>query len=164
MYECEVVATISNPNASFVPQIELLYVSKASRALRALVCCTRGALMHGQPLCVVVDTCESWHPVAGCGVLWQRAYCSYKYRCIATDRPRKLSSADSWQTQLPRVTSMRKSLVVICVQAPKVIFFQPVPWHSRLMWGGFAPGHAETVVGRKGNSFTKEMAVEEEGF
>lgn len=59
---------------------------------------------------------------------------------------------------------MRKSLVAICVQALKVIFFQPVLCHSRLMQEGFVPGHVETVVGRKGNSFPKEMAVEGEGF
>lgn len=32
------------------------------------------------------------------------------------------------------------------------------------MRGGFVPGRAETVAGRKEDSFPKEMAVEEEGF
>ena len=69
-----------------------------------------------------------------------------------------------WQTQLPRVTGVRKSLVVTGVQALKVFIFQPVLWHSRFVWGGFTPGHEETAVGRKGNLFLEEMAVEEKGL
>jgi len=32
------------------------------------------------------------------------------------------------------------------------------------VWGGFTPGHEETAVGRKGNLFLEEMAVEEKGL
>lgn len=160
---CKVVATISKPNASFGPQIERQYVPKSWCALPALPCCVRGALMHRQLLRIV----GTWEP-ASRRWRWRSTAESISFAPIQTRSHGGATKASfchlQWQTELPRVTGVRKSLVAICVQALKVIFFQPVLCHSRLMREGFVPGHVETVVGRKGNSFPKEMAVEGEGF
>lgn len=60
-----------------------------------------------------------------------------------------------WQPQLPWVTGGRKSLVVVCVQARKVIFFPTSTPTQQVHVGRFHPWACRNCGGEEGELFSK---------
>lgn len=116
---------------------------------------TRAALPNSQYL----------QELASCG--WELASCGWRWRFMAEtvsfsqiqmcSYSWKRSSADSSDRQsFPGLLVWGKAWWSFMFKHSRC--FQPVLWHSSLMWGGFILGHVETVVRRKGNTFPKKMA------